>query len=192
MFVPWALQLRILRPSLSPCHLVIYVISKTEVITTKLVCWLFLCRGKQKWSLCFMPLMISNMISFILDGANYIAPLHMFSPLPQMRRFAYFLYALQTTTLLLLYTAWTKRKSEYCRIFLILCLVLTRDSAFQILGFQLWDKIFLFNVKQQISFSFPWFPCYLPKPQIFAVDYHISSKKKKKKDVWETLKKKTK
>lgn len=25
-----------------------------------LVCWLFLCRGKQKWSLCFTPLLITN------------------------------------------------------------------------------------------------------------------------------------
>lgn len=63
---------------LSPC--VIYVISKKEGITTKLFCWLFLCRGKQKWLLCFMPLFFTGiMISYMLDDANYIAPLYMLS-----------------------------------------------------------------------------------------------------------------
>lgn len=36
---------------------------------------------------CFLPMfIISIMISYMLDGANYIAPPHMFTPLPQMRR----------------------------------------------------------------------------------------------------------
>lgn len=71
-------------PPLSLC--VIYVISKTEGITTKLFCWLFLCRGKQKWLLCFMPPFFTGiMISYMLDDANYIAPLHMLSLLPQTK-----------------------------------------------------------------------------------------------------------
>lgn len=53
----------------------------------------FLCRGKQKWLLCFMLLHITGiMVSYMLDGANYIALLQMFPSLPQMRRWVSCLY----------------------------------------------------------------------------------------------------
>lgn len=61
------------------CVCVMYVISKTEVTTTKQFCWALWCRGKQKWSLCFTPLMITSiMISYMLYDANSIAPPHVF------------------------------------------------------------------------------------------------------------------
>lgn len=64
----------------APPKCVTYAISKTEVITTKLLCGLFPCGGKQKWSLYFMPLFISgSMISDMLDGGNYIAPLTIYT-----------------------------------------------------------------------------------------------------------------
>lgn len=41
-------------------------------------------RRKQKWCLCFMPLLIiSIMISYMQDGANSIAPPHTFCKLPE-------------------------------------------------------------------------------------------------------------